>query len=209
MAEAVFVIKANLYFAWLALLIFFAGFCFSYPVNHFKMRIFLWFPRKFMKIMARFINPKASFARIFIVIFLFNSISIMLYMLSGLFICLPFLITFLTGMNIGLTVFIPPRSIDGGVDIGEIHIVNNMFLMMLFSTLVIVLEILVFSVALGMGMSLAMAVSAVSNSSPAAVEKISVYIAAMMSQYLQAYFLICVPVLAVSAFMESSVIKGM
>ncbi len=209
MAEAVLIIKENIYFAWLALIIFFAGFCFSYPVDLFKIKILLWFPRKFMAIMAKFINPKASFARIFLIIFFFNSISIMLYMLSGLFVILPFIITFLTGMNIGLTVFIPPNSAGMGFDMGEIRIVNNMFLMMLFSTLVIVLEILVFSVALGMGMSIALAVSAVSNSSPAAVEKISVYIAAMMALRVHAYFLVCVPILAVSAFMESSVIKGM
>jgi hypothetical protein len=133
----------------------------------------------------------------------------MLYMLSGLFVILPFIITFLTGMNIGLTVFIPPRSIGGALDIGDIHIVKNMFLMMFFSTLVIVLEILVFSVALGMGMSLALAVSSVSNANPAAVEGASIFIAELMSLRLQAYFLICLPILAVSAFMEASVIKGM
>jgi hypothetical protein len=209
MTEALFVIKANLYFAWLALLIFFAGFCFSYPVDHFKIKLFLWFPRKFMQVMAYVINPKAGFGRIFIVIFLFNSISIMLYMLSGIFVVFPFLITFLTGMNIGLTVFIPPRSIGAGIDIGEIRLVNNVVMMMLFSTLVIVLEILVFSVALGMGMSLALAVSAVSNSNPAAIDGASIFIAELMALRLQAYFLICVPVLAVSAFMEASVIKGM
>jgi hypothetical protein len=208
MAEAVMIIKENLYFAWLALIIFFAGFCFSYPVNHFKIKILLWFPKKFMKLMAKFINPKASFARIFLIIFLFNSISIFLYMLSGLFVILPFIITFLTGMNIGLTVFIPPKSAGMGFDIREVHIVKNMFLMMIFSTLVIVLEILVFSVALGMGMSIALAVSNMSNAGPAAVDGAAVFIAELLSIRLHAYISICVPVLAISAFMEASIIKG-
>ena len=80
-----------------------------------------------------------------------------------------------------------------GFDIGEIRVVNNMFLMMLFSTLVIVLEILVFSIALGMGMSIALAVSAVSNAGPAAIEGSSIFIAELLVLRLQAYFFMCVP----------------
>lgn len=208
MLDAIYVIKENIYFTWFALLIFFAGFCFSYLVDHFKVKFIAWFPHWFMKFMSKHINPKASFARIFTIIFLFNSISIAVYMISGLFVILPFVITFLTGMNIGLTVFIPPKVNIEGYELGPAHGAGKMFKMVFFSTFVIVLEIISFCVALGMGMSLAVAVAAVSAASPTAVDGASLFVAELLSLRLQAYMLFCLPVLAISAYMEASVIKG-
>lgn len=204
MQEAMNLISGNIYFTWLALFIFFSGFCFAYPVNQLNIKFLMWFPSWFVRTLSRFVNPRASFIRIFLIIFLFNSISIGIYLTLGLFLLLPFIIAFLTGMNIGLTIFMPqsygapPRVMGAG----------DMFRLMVFSTAVLFIETIVFSVALGMGMSLGVAVSAVSNANPSANVASATYIAELLSLRLQAYMLICVPALAVSAFLEASIIKG-
>ncbi len=111
-------------------------------------------------------------------------------------------------MNIGLTVFIPPKLTIEGYEMGHAHGAGKMFKMIFFSTFVIVLEIISFCLALGMGMSLAVAVAAVSAASPTAIEGSSLFIAELLSLRLQTYMLFCVPILAISAYMEASVIKG-
>jgi hypothetical protein len=208
MLEAMYVVKNNIYFTWFALLIFFSGFCFSYLVDMFNIKFLAWFPHRFLKSMSRYVNPKASFLKIFLIIFLFNSISIAIYMISGLFVILPYIISFLTGMNIGLTVFIPPKASIEGYEMGHPHGAGKMFKMMFFSTFVMVLEIITFSLALGMGMSLGIAVAAVSTANPSASAGASMFLAELLSMRLRTYILFCVPVLAVSAYMEASVIKG-
>ena len=208
MLEAIYLIKSNIYFTWFALLIFFSGFCFSYFVDHFNIKFLTWFPHWFLKFMSKYVNPKASFLKIFLIIFFFNSISIAVYMMSGLFVIFPYVIAFLTGMNIGLTVFIPPKLSIEGYEMGHPHGAGKMFKMMLFSTFVMVLEIVTFSLALGMGMSMGIAVAAVSTANPSASTGASMFLAELLSMRLRTYILFCVPVLAVSAYMEASVIKG-
>ena len=208
MTEAIYVIKSNIYFTWFALLVFFAGFCFSYLADRFNIKFLAWFPHWFIKLMSRYINPKSGFSRIFLIIFLFNSISIVVYMISGLFVIFPFIIAFLTGMNIGLTVFIPPKAAIEGYEISNMHGAGKVLKMMFFSTSVLVLEVITFSLALGMGMSLGIAVAAVSGASPAASGGASLFIAELLSMRLRTYMIFCVPALAVSAYMEASVIKG-
>ena len=208
MQEAIYIIKENIYFTWFALFTFFTGFCFSYLVDQFRLKFLTWFPHWFIKFMSKHVNPKASFAKIFTIIFLFNSISIAIYMISGLFVVFPFIITFLTGMNLGLTVFIPPKMTIEGYEMGHAHGAKKIFKMMLFSTFVIVLEIISFCLALGMGMSLSVAVAAVSSAGPTAIDGVSLFIAELLSLRLQTYMLFCVPILAISAYMEASVIKG-
>ena len=208
MLEAIYLIKSNIYFTWFALLIFFSGFCFSYAADHFKIRFLTWFPHWFLKFMSKYVNPKASSLKIFLVIFLFNSISIAVYMMSGLFVIFPYVIAFLTGMNIGLTVFIPPKLSIEGYEMGHPHGAGKMFRMMVFSTFVLVFEIITFSLALGMGMSLGIAVAAVSTANPSASTGASMFLAELLSMRLRTYILVCVPVLAASAYMETRVIKG-
>jgi hypothetical protein len=129
-------------------------------------------------------------------------------MISGLFVIFPFIIAFLTGMNIGLTVFIPSKMTVEGYEIGHLHGAMKMFKLMLFSTFVLVLEIITFSLALGMGMSLAVAMVSVSAASPAASGGASLFISELLSLRLKTYLLFCLPVLAISAYMEATVIKG-
>jgi hypothetical protein len=208
MSEALYVVKENVYFTWFALLVFFAGFCFSYLVDRFDLKFLAWFPRWFVKLMSKFVNPRASFMRIFLIIFLFNSISIAIYMTSGLFVIFPFIIAFLTGMNIGLTVFMPPEMTLEGFESVRVRGDENMFRIMVFSTFVLVFEIITFSLALGMGMSLGVAMAAVSGASATATTGAAAFIAELLSLRFRAYLLFCVPILAVSAYMEASVIKG-
>jgi len=208
MQEAVLTIKESIYSIWFALFIFFSGFCFSYMVNLFNIKFLKWFPVWFVRVMSRFINPRAGFMKIFLIIFLFNSISIAIYMLSGLFVILPLIIAFLTGMNVGLTVFIPPRETMEGYEPGRTYRDSNIIRMIVFSTFVMVIEMVIFSVALGMGISLGISVSAVSAADPSASTGAAMYIADLLFQRLNAYFLICVPALAVSAYMEAVIIKG-
>lgn len=208
MTEAAYIIKENIYFAWLALFIFFSGFCFSWLVDLFDIRFLKWFPGWFVKVLSKHVNPKASFVKIFTVIFLFNSISIAIYMVSGLFVILPFVIAFMTGMNIGLTVFMPAQASLEGYETGSAHGAGNIFKIVIFSTFVMVLEIITFSLALGMGMSLGVAVAVVSNANPSASQAASIFLAELLILRLRTYMLVCVPILAVSAFMEATVIKG-
>lgn len=208
MLEAIYIVKENIYFTWFALLVFFAGFCSSYAVDHFKIRFLTWFPHWFLKKMSKYVNPKTGFIRIFLIIFLFNSISIALYMMSGLFVIFPFVIAFLTGMNIGLTVFIPPKMTVEGYEMGHIHGAGKLFKLMLFSTFVLVLEVITFSLALGMGMSLAVAMVSVSSAGPGASAGASLFIAELLSLRLKTYLMFCLPILAVSAYLEASVIKA-
>lgn len=204
MLEALYIIRDNIYFAWFALLIFFAGFCLSYLVDRFKIEFLLWFPHWFIRVISKHVNPKAGFIKIFLVIFLFNSVSIALYMSSGVFIIFPFIIALITGMNIGLTVFIPPHANIEGFNVRAPKSASKMLTMMLFSTIVLVLEVITFSVALGMGMSLATAVF----SSGAYSIALPLFLSELLLMRLKAYLLICVPVLAVSAYLEARVIKG-
>jgi hypothetical protein len=208
MSEAVYIIKENIYFTWFALLIFFSGFCFSYLVDLLNLKFLTWFSRWFIKLMSRYVNPKASFPRIFLIIFLFNSISIGIYMISGLFVIFPFIIAFLTGMNIGLTVFIPPEVTLEGYDLGRTHGTVSLFKVMFFSTFILIFEIITFSLALGMGMSLGVAMAAVSAASATASNGAAMFIAELLSLRISTYLTVCVPLLAISAYMEASIIKG-
>jgi len=204
MLEAIYVIKDNIYFTWFALLIFFAGFCFSYAVNYFNIKFLLWFPHWFIKFLSKYVNPRASFIRIFLIIFLFNSISIAIYMASGIFIIFPFIIAFLTGLNIGITVFIPPQMNVEGYDVRKPKTAGEVLKMMLFSTLVLVLEVTTFSLALGMGMSLGTAISAMKGLDITQI----LFIYELLTMRINAYLFVCVPILAVSAYLEARVIRG-
>jgi hypothetical protein len=204
MQEAINIIKDNFYFTWFAMLIFFGGFCFSYAVNRYDLKFFTWFPRWFISLMMKFITPTSSFIRIFLVIFLFNSISIAIYMSSGIFVILPFVIVFFTGMNIGLTVFIPPQTGMEGFAERMPKTPAKALKMMFFSTLVLVLEVVAFSTALGMGMSL----GAAAASTGFMGTTYSIFIYGLILMRLKAYLYVCVPILAVSAYLEARVIRG-
>lgn len=201
MIESIYVLKSNIYFAWFAMLIFFGGFCFSYLAYLFNLSLLFVFPHWFIKTMSRYVNPRSSMHKIFMAIFLFNSISILIYMLSGVLIILPFIITFITGLNIGLTVFIPPQHNVDGYHIKELHGPLHAAKFVLFSTLVLILEVLVFSLALGMGMSLGIAINSIGGMA-------SILIADLVFLRVIAYFAVCIPLLALSAYMEACVIKG-
>lgn len=202
--ESIDLIKDNIYFTWFAMLIFFSGFCFSYAVDRYKIKFLIWFPKWFISVMFKFINPDSGLIKIFLIIFLFNSFSIALYMSSGIFVILPFLIAFFTGMNIGLTVFIPPQGNMEGFADRMPKTASKALKMMLFSTLVLVLEVIVFSTALGMGMSLG-AAAALKGSMGS---NYALFIYGLVLIRLKAYIYICIPLLAISAYLEARVIKG-
>lgn len=204
MLESLYLIRNNIYFTWFALLIFFFGFCFSYIVDIFGIKSLMWFPRLFVRILSRYVNPKVPFLQNFLVIFFFNSISIFIYMTSGLFIIFPFAIIFLTGMNIGLSVFIPPDAEMEKHSVRQPRAPGHLFRIMLYSTAVLVFEVMVFSVALGMGISLAVATNSITSQDLTS----ALFLAELLTMRIKAYMLICVPVIALSAWLESSVLKG-
>ena len=193
------IIKDNFYFGWFAMLLFFIGFCSSLMVDFFDIKIFKAFPQWFIKLISVIISPRASFIRIFLFIFLFNSISIGLYLSSGIFVLPPFLIAFLTGMNIGMTFFVPQPQAMKGIEPTKDTRPSSMLKIMLFSTLVLILEVIAFSLALGMGMSLAISVQ--SNYT-------FIYIINLLMLKLRSYLIVCIPILFLSAYLEATVIKG-
>lgn len=201
------IIKDNFFFGWFALLLFFLGFCSSYFVDYFDIKLLKAFPLWFMGLIIKYVNPSSKFIFIFLAIFSFNTISILLYMSSAIFIVPPFIITFLTGMNIGITVFLPQnvhskgaRKADAAHEYDLVReIPKGVARIMLFSTIVLFIEVLTFSLAMGMGMSMAVTISSNYH---------YIYVMSMLVGRLRDYLLVCVPCLLISAYLEATVIKG-
>ena len=183
----------------LALFLFILGFGFSYFVEKFDLEAFKAFPIWFLKQTIRFANPGRPFILIFLFIFIFNSLAICLYMLSGLLVLFPALIAFLTGTNIGIIILHPlPDELKEGNIYRPREKVSFGPLLALLAALVPLLELFVFCYAIAMG--LRMASSMLLNFT---LENAML----LALPYLQMYLKVCVPLLFVSAMAEARVIK--
>ncbi|MEE8638404.1 MAG: stage II sporulation protein M [Candidatus Margulisiibacteriota bacterium] len=183
----------------LALFLFILGFGFSYFVEKFDLKVFKVFPIWFLKQTIRFANPSKSFTSIFLFIFLFNSIAICLYMLSGLLVLFPVLIAFLTGTNIGIIVLHPvPKELkEGSFYRPKPEIKFGPFLLLL-TALVPIFELFVFcySIAMGLEMASSMFLNFTwENAVILAIPRIKMYL------------MLCAPLLFISALAEARVIK--
>jgi len=197
--DSLAIIKNHFYFAWFALVLFVSGFLFSALVEHLKALDFLKIlPKWFLKTTLKYISSDKNFWQVFLFIALFNSCAIFLYMLSGIFTIIPFIIAFATGMNIGIALQEPISD-----ETGEKHPLAEArnrpgLISFLGAALVPILELGVFCFSMGFGMTMGLALMA--SYSPFKV-------AALVGPRIVAYFLIGVPVLIVSAALEAAAVK--
>ena len=94
--------------------------------------------------------------------------------------------------------FIPQPKGEESFKVSAAKAPKGALKIMLFSTLVLILEVLAFSLAMGMGMSLGITIASNYN---------FIYIINLLLVKLQSYVTVCVPVLLVSAYLEATVIK--
>jgi hypothetical protein len=190
----------------LALFLFMLGFGFSYFVEKFDLKIFKAFPLWFFKKAIKYGNSQRSFLSLFLFIFVFNSIAICLYMLSGALIILPFLIAFLSGLYIGIIVLEPPPEdlMPASVYRPPEEVKITPYLLLL-SAMVPLLELFVFCYSIAMGMEIALEILAKGS-----LTNLQSYInlsIALAIPRISMYLMVCVPLLFVSALAEARVIR--
>ncbi|NOZ62652.1 MAG: hypothetical protein GXO74_13355 [Calditrichaeota bacterium] len=86
----------------LAVSLFFIGFFLASPVVKFSIKFLMAYPLWMWGKLEQFLRKKPSFFTLAIFIFLFNSISSFLNILSGFGVVLPFIFTFWLGLNVGI-----------------------------------------------------------------------------------------------------------
>ena len=95
-------IQQHLVLAFWAALVFVMGFASAFVVVRGHLRFLMRFPLWFASKVDQLLSGNRSFVIVFLVIFCFNSVAMFLYMVSGVVEMMPGVIDFLTGMNIGI-----------------------------------------------------------------------------------------------------------
>lgn len=190
----------------LVLFLFILGFGFSYFVEKFKLEAFKAFPVWFLKKVMRFAAPDQPFISIFLFIFLFNSIAIFLYMLSGLLVVFPVLIAFLTGANIGIIILQPlPEEVKGVNIYRPREVVSIGPFQVFLAILVPLLELFAFCYAVALGLQMA---PEILLRFPTINCGEFINLAwGLAAPRILTYLRVCVPLLFVSALAEARVIK--
>jgi|GEM_PF-2253728 len=192
----------------LVLFLFVLGFGFSYFVEKFRLEAFKAFPVWFLKNIMRFAAPDRPFILIFLFIFLFNSIAILLYMLSGLLVVFPVLIAFLTGTNIGIIILHPlPEEVKGVNIYRPREVVSVGPFQVFLAVLVPLLELFAFCYALAMGLQMAPEIL-LQFPTINCGEFIKLALDLAVPRVVT-YLKVCVPLLFVSALAEARVIKDL
>jgi hypothetical protein len=112
------VIYEHLTLAFWAALVFAMGLGSAFIVVRGHLRFLMRFPLWFASQVERLLSSNRGFMTVFTVIFVFNSAAMFLYMLSGLVEMAPAVIDFLTGMNIGI-VFLAKHKTVGETEKAE------------------------------------------------------------------------------------------
>jgi len=157
-------------------------------------------PRMVLSLLRKLLGEDPGIARMTGVIWGFNGTAMFLYMASGVRPWFPQAVAVLTGLNIAVVVLWAGE--DGGFDLGRPAAPGRWApgrgLAALCGLAVLALELPCFWYALGMGISLGRAVS--SSGVP--------YVQGLLPRG-QAYSLVILPALLVSAFCEAVAIRGM
>jgi hypothetical protein len=199
--DSIKLIGNHFYLSWFMLVVFVFGFICSAIVEKLEFLSYLKiFPKWFLKISLRFVGPEKKFWQVFLFIALFNSTAILLYMMSGMFIVLPILIAFMTGLNIGIITQEPMSEEVEGKHPFRRQPVRPGLVSILGAGLVPLLELSVFCFSMGMGMSLGM--GSLANYSP-------IRLAVLLAPRVMAYLIIGVPILIISAALEAGAIKDL
>lgn len=212
------VIYEHLTLAFYAALVFGMGFVSSFVVVRGRLNFLMRFPLWFAARMERVLASHRAFITIFLIIFIFNSVAMFLYMLSGVVDMLPAVIDFLTGMNIGIVMLAKRHPIEGnvgGVDppphIEEIEFTTTRMLPVVarsrrqpwiiagfFVVTALELPSLWISIAMGIGLC-----------HFAQPDGAAIALTSRIAVRALAYILVIVPVLAVSALAETISLRMM
>jgi uncharacterized membrane protein SpoIIM required for sporulation len=86
----------------ISVFLFFIGLIGSIPVVKNEIRFFLYYPLWVWKRLKMFLQAKPPFFKLFLFIFFFNSISLVANIISGIGVILPYVFSFLIGLNVGI-----------------------------------------------------------------------------------------------------------
>jgi len=190
-----------------AALLFVAGLATAGPVVRHDYRALMAFPLWLVKRVMRFIGSEMRALRVFLVIFLFNSVAIYLYMASGVLIVLPAAMAFLTGLNIGIVVLKgregalaaieapPDPAVAPRAPAGIPRWVD------LCGLVVLALELPSFWISVGLGIGMARKLSAAGQYTLGNM-------GALLAERSHAYWMIILPALLASAIAETVAIRG-
>ncbi len=169
LAESLAFLHTQTGFALYGMAAFLAGAASAWIVIHWRVEPLIRFALWMLEQVGKLVGKHPSMARLFLVIFLFNSVAMFAYMCSGVWVFLPAAIGFLTGMNLAI-IFVEGRpawfeeeeedsglnlsvsEADGLAEMAEPPPVK--LLPLLCGLLVIVLELPAFWFSMGMGISL-------------------------------------------------------
>lgn len=187
--------------------LFVAGMATATPVVRHDYRSLMAFPLWLVRLAMRIMGPRLPPLRVFTLIFTFNSVAILLYMLSGVLVVVPAAMAFLTGLNIGV-VTLKARELElpgvvlavqgpeeASQDASVPRWVNWCGL------LVLALELPSFWLSVGMGIGMARKLTAAGHYT---VEMMR----ALAAERIQAYWMIILPALFISAIAETAAIRG-
>jgi len=83
-------------------LLFIVGTAVSYPVASRELRFLTWYPLWIWKKVRDLLSPEDPWLKLFVFLFVFNSVSLLANLLSGFLIVGPPVFAFLLGMNLGV-----------------------------------------------------------------------------------------------------------
>jgi len=196
-----YVLIGHFRLALVAGILFAAGLLASVPVARYRLSALEWLPLRLMRLVMRLMGRAPALARMAIVIWLFNSSAMFVYMASGFLAAFPMIFAFWTGLNIGLMV--AHAGGDGAPLFAEFarpdagQWLPSKQLTAVCGAAVLLLELPCFFYALGMGMGLA-----------THVQQAGARYAVALTPRASAYVCIIVPALLVSAVAESIAIRG-
>lgn len=80
----------------------FAGFVSAYPVMKYDIRVLQWYPLWVWRLVREALSPEDSWLKLFVFLFVFNSVSLFVNFVSGWLVVLPYLLVYLLGLNLGV-----------------------------------------------------------------------------------------------------------
>jgi hypothetical protein len=183
-----------------AMAVFGCGLLFAFPVCRLNVRSLLAVPLWVYGLAKRYLKPGLSPVFLFAFIFLFNTVAIFSYMISGGLVILPVVCALLTGLNVGVIMLKDAQEAtpeEPGNDAGPRPARAWVGFLCLFT---VVVELSAFWLAIGMGMKLGYLMR--SDFSWATF-------AAAAAPRIQAYVILLVPALALSAAAEAAALSAM
>lgn len=166
----------------LAAVLFFSGVFFAPIVVKKEVRLLLWYPLWIWGLIKRHIDLGAPFLRLWALIFSLNSISLFCNLVSGLFIILPPLFSFLLGIHVAI------------ISLKELGKLRFVFLI-LNPVSLFELPAAWMSLSLGMSLGRELYQSKYAN------------VLSLFGREFTGYLLVVLPLLAIAGFIEVSLIK--